>query len=257
MDLTFLDRFLWAASFIGNVALLLVLLVRGRWRHFPVITGYMAFELVSTIVLYSIYRYGSFRAYNWAYWCFAFLDFVLQLGLMFEITRVVLKPTGTWVSDAKGIFTILGIIAVSLATGVALMVRPALSTGLQCWAVRGELFTSMIICEVFLMVMIVSSHLGLFWRNHVMGFGQGLSIWALVALLVDTAHSFLSMHYYTTLEHVRIFSYLAALVYWIITFWREEPERRELTPEMQAYLAGLHQTVQDELSKVVIPQHRE
>lgn len=257
MDLTFLDNFLWASSSLGNVALFLVLLLRRRWRRFPVITGYMAFQTICSVVLYTIYRYGTNYLYDRAYWSFVFLDFAFQLGLLFEITRIVLKPTGTWVRDAKWIFVILSSIGISAAAVLAFLVKPPASSFLEQWEIRGELFTSMLICELFLVVMVASNHLGLLWRNHVMGLGQGLSAWALVSLLVDAAHCLGPFRYYVTLEHVRIFSYLAALIYWIITFWRQEPERKELTPEMQAYLAGLHRDVQNDLSKIVIPQHRE
>jgi len=40
MHFTTLDNVLWAAGFIGNVALLCVLLLRRRWRTFPVFTLY-------------------------------------------------------------------------------------------------------------------------------------------------------------------------------------------------------------------------
>ena len=35
MNLGVLDNILWAAGFIGHAALLLVLLLRRRWRQFP------------------------------------------------------------------------------------------------------------------------------------------------------------------------------------------------------------------------------
>lgn len=251
MKLTFFDYFFWAASFLGQVALFLILFLRRRWRQFPVFTSYIVFQYTSNILLYEIYQYGKFLLYKRAYWTFDVIDFLFQLGLTFEIARVVLKPTGTWVRDAKWTFITLGCISLSLATLLACLVKPPTPDLLIQWDIRGQFFTSMLICELFLMVMIVSSQLGLVWRNHVMGLGQGLSIWALVGLLVDAVHCLAPLHYYVKLEYVRISFYLAALGYWIITFWREEPQRRELTPEMQAYLASLHQEIQDDLSKVI------
>jgi hypothetical protein len=258
MDLTFLDKLLWAASFIGNVALFLVLLVRGRWRQFPVITGYMAFQNILTGLLYEIYRYGSPRLYSVAYWTSDIFDFIFQLGLMFEISRVVLKPTGTWVRDAKWIFLSLAAIVVPLATILALLVKPPTLGFLEQWEIRSQLFTSLLICELFLIVMMASNHLGLVWRNHVMGLGQGLSAFGLVSLFVDGAHCIGPFRYYTKLEHVKIASYLIALVYWMITFWRQEPQRKELTPEMQAFLASFHRSARQDLSSVVVhTQHHE
>jgi hypothetical protein len=256
MDFTFLDKFLWAASFVGNVALFMVLIVRHRWRRFPVITAYMGFQSIITCLSFEIYRYGSQRLYTDVYWTADILDFFFQLGLMFEIARVVLKPLGAWVRGARWIFITLAAIVIPLATVLVLLVKPPATSFLEQWEIRSQLFTSMLICELFLVVMIASNHLGLVWRNHVMGLGQGLSAFALVALFVDAAHCIVPFRYYTNLEHVRIASYLVALIFWMFTFWRQEPQRKELTPEMQAFLSSLHRSVQRDLSNVVIHTQR-
>jgi hypothetical protein len=95
-------------------------------------------------------------------------------------------------------------------------------------------------CELFASMMFASSRLGLVWRNHVMGLGQGLTAWALVVLFEDASHSYFGPDWYVeTLDHIRIFIYLAATIYWTITFWLSEPKSRTLSHEMQDYLSGL------------------
>jgi hypothetical protein len=43
---------------------------------------------------------------------------------------------------------------------------------------------------------------------------------------------------------------LAALLYWIVQFWLEEPARQELPPEMRAYILALHQRVDKDIDKL-------
>src|ERR1700689_4401083 len=100
MDLSLLDRALWAASFIGHAVLLLVLVVKGRWKTFPVFTSLIGFNILRDILLFSIYRHGSAQLYATVYWSAAILDLALQVSLVFEMARIVLKPTGTWIRDA-------------------------------------------------------------------------------------------------------------------------------------------------------------
>jgi len=45
MNLLDIAKLIWATSFAGHVALLAVLIIRHRWREFPVFTGYAVFAV--------------------------------------------------------------------------------------------------------------------------------------------------------------------------------------------------------------------
>ena len=251
MHLSELDTVLWAAGFAGHAALLFVLLVRGRWRDFPVFTTLIGFDALLTIALFEIYKHGSSHEYALVYWISVAIDFGLQVALVFEIARIVLRPTGAWVQAARSSFLLWGGIGAVIALALAFAVHPPAPTSLDAWEIRGNLFTSLLICELFVVMLIASNRLGLQWRNHVMGLGQGLTAWAMVAVAIDVAHSALGWErQFTTLEHVRMFVYLGTLVYWMITFWLPEPERKPLSQEMQQYLIALHARVAYDLDKV-------
>ncbi len=251
MNLSPLDNLLWAAGFIGHVALLLVLLGRRRWREFPVFTALIGFDTVLTMVLFETYRHGGANLYFWVYWSSTLIDLALQLGIVFEMARNVLKPTGTWVRDARPTFFIAGGIGAVVAAALAFTVNPAAPTSLFAWSIKVDLFTSMLLCELVLAMMLAAHRLGLQWRNHVMGLGQGLIVWAVISLLVETIHSYWGWtRHYVALDHIRIFAYIAALGYWMVTFWRAEPERRELSAEMRNYIVALHKRVEYDLGNV-------
>jgi hypothetical protein len=253
MNLSTLAGALWAAGFIGHAALFSVLIYRRRWREIPVFTAYMAFQSVLTPVLFAIYRHGSLFWYARVYWSSAVLDFALQVGIVMEIAYIVLRPTGTWVRDAKKLFFLSGGGGVLLAAGLAWIVSPPAANVLDRWEVRGNLFTSLVICELFVLMTMTANRLGLGWRSHVMALGQGLTAWASVAVLIDALHSYFGTEReFAVLEHVRMLVYLAALVYWGVQLWLDEPARQPISDELQRHIIALRRRVEYDLGRVDI-----
>ena len=251
MNLSMLDNVLWAAGFVGHVALFSVLMYRGRWKEIPAFTSYMAFQALLTPVLFAIYRHGSTLWYARVYWSSALLDFLFQIAIVLEIARIVLRPTGTWVRDAKTQFFLGGIAAAVLAAVLAWFVSPPAPTILEKWEVRGNLFTSLVICELFVLMGTTANRLGLAWRSHVMALGQGLTAWALIAVLIDGLHSYLGAERdFTTLEHLRMVVYVVALGYWMIQLWRDEPTRQPISEQLREYILALHKRVGYDLGRV-------
>jgi hypothetical protein len=252
MNVSLLDNALWAASFTGNLILFVVLLIRRRWLQFPVFTALIGYYVLENMVVYLVYLYDP-NVYTKVYWVTFALDFLLQIALIVEVARVVLRPTGTWLRDARTSFLISGTIGALIAAGLTIAVHPSTPKTIDAWGIRAYLFTSLIFCELFLAMMLAAQRLGLGWRNHVMGLGQGLTSWALVSAMVDVAHSYYGVshpHDFRTLEHIRIFAYIGAVIYWTAIFWLPEPQRRPLSPKMQEYLVALHAKVQYDSSQV-------
>jgi hypothetical protein len=251
MNLSRLDDILWAASFMGHVALLCVLILRGRWRTFPIFTALIAFDTFLTVSLYGIYAHGSKIWYARIYWAAAVVDFALQIGVVLEVARIVLRPTGAWVRDARKQFVIWALMGVALAVLLAWGVSPPGLKAKEAWEVRGSLFTSLVTCELVLVMALTATRLGLGWRSHVMALGQGLAVWSIVAVAVDGIQSYLgAAQQFATLDHVRIFVYCASLLYWIVQFWLPEPVRRPISPEMRNYILALHRKVTYDLDSV-------
>ncbi len=251
MNLSALDYALWAANFLGEAALFSILIYRRRWREFPVFTTLIGFEAAMSAALYLIYLYCSQVWFARVYWTYALLDFVLQLGVIWEIARIVMRPTGTWVRDARKQFILWGAVGILLAAALPWLVTPPAATLLHRLEVRGNLFTSLVVCELIAVVTRTSKSLGLGWRNHVMALGNGWTVWAVVAILVDGLHSFPNMQrYFTVLEHVKMFAYLAVLGYWTVQFWLEEPARQPISPQLRAYILDLHRSIKNDLDIV-------
>jgi hypothetical protein len=241
VGLTLTARILWAAGFAENLVLLLVLLFRKRYRVFPVFTVLIGFNVLRTILLFLLYRYASPGTYEVAYWAASFIDLALQVGILFEMARIVLKPTGTWIRDAQNTFLLFGLLGAVAAAVIAYYIDPTFHNSLDFWTEKGSLFSVMLILELFAAMVFASTQLGLFGGNHVMRLAQGWAVWAVVDLISEGLYSHFGADWHgIDFDNIRILTYQVVTIFWIVTFWRSEPERRKLSPQMQSYLEGLH-----------------
>lgn len=255
MNLSPLDFALWVANFLGEAVLFSILIYRGRWREFPVFTVLIGFEAAVPAVQYLIFLRGYRVWYTRIYWTYALLDFALQLGVVWEIARIVMRPTGTWFRDARKQFLLGGAAGILMAAALPWLVSPPAATLLHRLEVRGNLFTALVICELIAVVTRTSKSLGLGWRNHVMALGNGWTVWAVVCILVDGLHSYFGAEiYFRQLEHVLMFAYLGVLIYWMVQFWLEEPARQPISPELNAYIQALHRRVKNNLDILDAPR---
>ncbi len=238
MHLSLAARVLWAAGFTEQAALLLVLLSRKRFRAFPIFTSWIAFLVLKTVVLFAVF--GSLKEYYYTYWTGEVLDLLLQVGVIYEICRNVLRPTGTWVRSALRTFLLFGAGGIIVAAGLAWVAHPAMSNSLGTWIERGKLFSSLVSLELFVAMGFSSTRLGLVWRNHVMAIATGWALWAAIEFFEELASAYHGPNYHgIVLDQIRIFSTQAVTVYWCAMFWLDEPAERKLSPAMQMYLSNL------------------
>jgi hypothetical protein len=251
MTFPLLANVLWAASVVGHVTDLGVMVIRKRARSFPIFTTFLLFEILRTVFLFLVSRYGTKHGYFLAYWETGFGDYILQVGLIFEIAKIVLRPTGQWIVESRRNLIILSVAGTFAAASYAMMMGPNQAKGLDLWDARVTVFTSLLTCELFLAMSVTANKLGIPWRSHVFALGQGLSIWAFVAVAEELGNTIFSWGVqFPWFVYSRMFVYLSVLVYWAVSFWLPEKQRAPLSPAMQAYLLALHKQVQYDLTKI-------
>jgi len=255
MHFTAADNFWWAACFLSTVAVFVVMVARGRRREFPVLTLWFAFLAGRTILLFLLYRAHWKQAYSRVYLTGLWLDFFLQLGVAVEIARILLRPTGTWVQDARARFTIAGVAGAVVAGLLAWWVSPPESTVTRVWMDRGNLFTSLVICELFVVMSLTANRLGLGWRSHVIAVGQGLTAWTSIMVVTTALQSLLGkQHFYADLNYVRDFAYFGATIWIALQLWIAEPERQPISADLQEYILALHRRVEYDLRRLDAPR---
>jgi hypothetical protein len=104
------------------------------------------------------------------------------------MARHVLRPTGTWVQDARTDFLLWSASSIVIAATLSLVITPPEAKGLELWSVRATVFTSTLTCATFLAMSAAANRLGLPWNSHVMALGQGLTVWGLIALFGNIVH---------------------------------------------------------------------
>lgn len=248
MEFTIWENVLWVAGFICNIALLVVLVVKRRVRSFPIFTSFIAYGTIETIALFLISRHGSHNTYFLTFWTFATGDYLLQIGVIFEIALDVLRPTGSWIRDARKDFVLWSVVGLLIAAVFALAITPPNRTGIELWSVRSSMFTSLLTCEVFLAMSTAANRLGLQWQSHVMALGEGLTVWAVIALMSDIADFGTGWQRSTEIfDNMRSLAFVGAVLFWIVKFALPERKRAPLSDEMLQYLITLHEQVQHDL----------
>lgn len=252
MHFSFLFIFFWVAGVALNLVLLFVLLYCRRAARFPVCTAWLAFQVARSMALMAIYGAGSRYWYEVVYYVGGGIDFALQLGIVLEIARIVLRPTGTWVQDARTRFFAGGVVGIAVAAGFTWWISPPAPSARLMWQVRGNLFTSMVICELFIVMTFTATQLGLGWRNHVMAIGQGLTAWSTLMVAKTAVESFLGTQssWYHPLEQLRNVTYIAAICWMTLQLWRDEPERKPISTDLHEYILALHRRVEYDLRRL-------
>jgi hypothetical protein len=246
-----MDNVLWTAGFLGHLILLVILIARLRVRTFPVFTSFIAYKTMGTVVLFVTLHYLGTHAYYLGYWILSPGDYALQIAVIFEMARNVLRPTGTWVRDARAYFLLWSAVGTLIAVGLSLTIRPPGVRGLDLWSTQATVCTSLLTCATYLAMSASANRLGLLRGTHVMALGLGLAAWALIALFGNIVHLALGWKpNYRVFDYVEMFAYLGSLLFWMIAFWRPERKRAPLSDEMQQYLEALHQRVQQDLESV-------
>ena len=215
---------LWAASFLGNLALFAVLFIRGRARMVPWFATWVGFNLLYTLALFGAYRLGTKQTYVLLYWGGAFLDLALQVGMVLEIARYVFRRGESWVGGAKNLLLRSGIISVLAGALMGVWMTPLSTSRLDAWESRVDLGATVLISMLFTAVMVFSERLGVSWRSVILREGYGVAAWSVCSFVTDTLHAYWrTAEHFSILEQLRIVFYLGALGYWIVIFWLPEP----------------------------------
>ena len=251
MSLPLFDAALWAAGPLVNAGLLTVLFIRRRLPQFSSLALWSAFSIASAGTLFWASHLGQL-SYAHMYWSAEAIDALLQLAIVGQVAWIVFRPLrdaarARWLSISL-VASAIALLAILLAFSV----HPSANTPAGVFEVRGQLFTSMLICSTFTVVLFFSQRLGLYWRSHVMSVGYGLTAWAVVSLVLDLLHGYFGREgHFLAVEHVRMLVYLSILAYWIVALWRNEPERERLSPEIKDAILHVTDKVSYDLAKVL------
>jgi hypothetical protein len=238
------ELILWTAGVALHILLLAVLFACGRIRRFPLFTLLIFFYVLRSLTLYVTFSKISRTAYTGMRLDMALADVLLETLVLLSLGWMGLKDAGY-----KPRFAIPGVI-VGLAVAASLPIfwgkwPPLLWPGSPDFnwtmlgsilANKGNIFVQALAIVVALAVLISSRHTGLRWTSHVRRLLQGFSAYAVVSIVVilvlqhmEATMKLTTMEeYQAALAKLRTISYLPtatyflAVIYWIVTLWRDE-----------------------------------
>lgn len=243
---------LWLSGPSADAVLLGTLLGKYRWRQFPAFTCAIAVDAVWVTSLFFIDPSTRSHTYTYAFISGSVLSFILQIAILVEVARHVLRQPYKWSRGALkllAVFGVLGAIAALSATLVAnradISKWPAILDDIQ-------LFSGLLTCEVVIAISLSAGQLGLPLRSHVLAIGQGLAAWSLLAGAVYGLETVIHPKEFAfqLMEVFRALIYPFTVLYWTVSLWHEEPARRPISPALRKYIVALHDQVQYDLGKV-------
>jgi hypothetical protein len=254
MHLTAFDRFAWATASIQQILLLAVLFMRRRAVSFPIFTACVVKQLTVGFVIYFIFFHYSLAVYQHWFWSVSLMDEALALLVVWEITRHVFCPTGVWARDVRR--TVIGLAGASafLAFLLSWAAQPAAPRRIQTLVLRNNLFTTTLISELFVGMVVLSSIYGLPWKTHAARITQGLGTLAIIGMALDIISNFIGLsreqHTYRELNRIYIAVGLVCNAYWIVMLWAEAPEDKELPEAMRIQIYTLQRQVENDLRRI-------
>ncbi|HLH36146.1 MAG TPA: hypothetical protein VKX41_15855 [Alloacidobacterium sp.] len=254
MHLNGLDLLFWAAGFGAHLILLFVLLIRYRFRQFPIFTAFILANVLRTVVLYLVQRMGTKANYFYTFWSLGILDMLLQISVVYEMYSLTFRPLGTWAPDTRAALKRLGVAAVAVAAGLTWLAAPRARLWIQVVVIKGSLFSSALMTELFVGMIALSVKAGLPWKTHVARISQGLGFYSMVDVLVEAGHSYYgvgrNLQVYTALSQVRMSTYLICVFYWAFMLWREAPAARKMPKRLLSQLIQLNSMADSKLESI-------
>jgi len=251
MNLSGFDRSVWAASFCGHIALVLVLWTKHRARPFPAFTTLIVENVARAILLYFVFYHLSHRVYFYSYWSMSIVDQALQFLVFLELGAKIFCPLGVWASDVRRTFAALVCASTLLASLLTWLAHPVGDSLVQTFILRSGFLGAALMSELFVGMLVLSSTSGLPMKTYVARIAQGLGVYSIACVAKGIILNYVGWNQHETLyrelTHARIAAYLVCEAYWIVTLWQEAPAPRELPETMQVQIFGLQRQIEYDL----------
>jgi hypothetical protein len=252
--LTGLELLFWAAGLGAHLTLIGVLLIRRRFRVFPIFTAFIIANIVRTAVLVLVRFFGTKASYFYTFWSLGVPDAGLQLSVVYEMYFLTFRPLGVWARDLRSAFVWLVTVSIAVAAGLTWMATPHARLWMQVVVIKGNFFSSAWMSELFVGMVVLAVNAGLPWKTHVARISQGLGVYSIIDVLIEAGHSYFGVgrntQTYTTLSQFRMSAYLFCVAYWIIMLWRNAPDPKRLPENLRGQLIHLLKMVDPDLQRI-------
>src|SRR5689334_11233776 len=180
MSLVSLIHNVWFLGLVLQALLAGVLLIKKKWRTFPVFTCYIAFSLIESLIAWAVYKNQTL--YRTTYMIGESVLLILGLAMVREIFVHLFSAHAGLRKVATLIFRIVVVLLVLLAAVAVIYAKGPIAKSMLVVEEAGKLVRVGLIMLLFLF----SSAFGLRWRQYVFGVAAGLGMTTVGSLLAVT-----------------------------------------------------------------------
>jgi hypothetical protein len=234
------DGVLQTVTLVAQAAIAYLMIQRGSRRDYPILLTYMFFNLVEDPLAWKL---QNARFYPKFYFTVTVLDYLLQLLIILEIGRNVLRPSKRslpfrlWPIVTGGIL-VCAIVAATFSPSTQ-------SSGNTAVLLQVTLGLAILKLLLFAAMAGFAQFLGIGWRSRVLQLASALAFYGAVSLLVQLSSSHLPSTSPSYNAHLVKFAqiqsgaYNLMLIFWMWAFSRNEAPRKDFTPQMQEVLVTI------------------
>jgi hypothetical protein len=241
------DNVSLVAALVLQAALAFTLIRRGLARFYPVFLLYMLLNLVEDPVGWALQSSASDGLYLRYYFVVTILDYVLQLLILLEIARNVIRPSKRSIPFPVAPVAIVGVLLCAL---IAASFSPQVQLiGLghtREILIRVSLLLAILKILLFVTLAVFAQVLGIGWKSHVLQLASGFAFYGAVSLMVQLSSTRVAgsdntsyVIHLTRLAQIQSAAYNFTLIFWIWAFSRNEAQRKDFTPQMQEVLVTI------------------
>jgi hypothetical protein len=223
-----------------------LLAYRRFYKKLPLFFSYLVWLLIvlaASVALAGIY---SPEALQKIFVIAEIVDAAFMFCVLVELSMSVLSPIRSALPSWT-VFGVAGIVAIAFALIWPFAKPPGFATldSLSKIEVHVDMTISVVPIVFFLALAACSQWLSLSWRDRELQIVTGLGIFALASLSVTLLKMNVgtatteAISTYHRLDQAQAASYIAAMLYWLVSFAQKVPERREFTPQMENFLLAL------------------
>jgi hypothetical protein len=205
---------LWILHPVIEIPLAGILYGRKLHRQFPIFFAYILFQAVQFAISFPIYRWGSSTNYFYAYWISAIICWIFGFKIIHEVYSDVCRPFHALNDMVTVMMKWTGLVLLLLAIVFGAFTDAPLHTPLLETMIVLEHCVRLTQCALILLLVLVSSHLGVSWRRQSIGIALGFGWFAGVELIAFGLY-FGGQVPDPALDLLDIAAYSLALIVWI------------------------------------------
>jgi hypothetical protein len=222
---------------VAEIGLMVTLILRRQYKTFPIFTLYIAFNLLSDLVIglsagvYSVHVGYAVQVASLP------LLYLLELCVLFEIAWNVLRPVHTSLPRGS-IKVFFGLVSLSLLCGT-LLAWQVHDTGNRLDDIKRplDLTVGLLRMLIFAATAGFAQVLGIGWKNKVLQLATALSFYSAVNLIVSLGERHAGS--VDALEPLRAVAYFLEIGFLLWVFTTKDVRRREFSPQMEQFLVTL------------------